>query len=228
MKKYYLHDGENQDGPFDIEELKLKKIKKDTPIWHEGIDDWTDAGKIEGLKPIFASSPPDFKPSKFSEPIQKKEIIVEEKVQKKRNFRKYAFIFVIGIILFFLVGSIINSSSGYGDTGDTYEEKVMTVAEIESSEPTKFLTAEGNYNNNFWGTKIKVHGTITNSATVASYKDAVVRITYYTKTETPIRSNDYTIYETFLPTSTTKFELKIDNYEDVNSIGWEVVSAVPK
>jgi len=108
----------------------------------------------------------------------------------------------------------------------SYEEKVMSVEEEELSQPTKFLNAGGTYNENLLGNKLKVHGEITNRATVARFKDAVVRITYYSKTKTVLGSKDYTIYEIFAPNSTTNFELKIDNYQDVYSIGWEVISAV--
>lgn len=37
IKKFFLHTGENQDGPFDIEELKTKNISSETPIWFNGI-----------------------------------------------------------------------------------------------------------------------------------------------------------------------------------------------
>jgi hypothetical protein len=117
-------------------------------------------------------------------------------------------------------------SSSDNSSGSSYQEKVMSVEEIERSQPTNFLTADGTYNENLWGNKLKVHGTIKNSATVASYKDAVVRVTYYSKTNTELGSKEYTIYEVFSPHSTKNFELKIDNYQEVNSIGWDVISAV--
>jgi len=131
---------------------------------------------------------------------------------------------IFSILLSFL---FILSSCGSGDSGNTYEEKVMSVEEIERSQPTNFLTAGGNYNENFWGDKIKVHGTIKNTATVATYKDAVVEVTYYSKTKSEITSERYTIYDYFPPHSEKQFELKITNYEGTNSIGWDVVNATP-
>lgn len=122
------------------------------------------------------------------------------------------------------------NEGGYQEspTAESYQQRVMTVEEIERAEPTTFLIADGNYNKNFFGTKLKLHGKITNKATVASYKDAVVRVTYYSNTKTPLISKDYTIYEIFPPTSIKNFEMKIDNYKDVGAIGWDVVSAVAK
>lgn len=129
------------------------------------------------------------------------------------------------IIIALSVVDIDSSSQGSNDR--TYQEKVMTVEQIELSQPTSFLTAAGKYNENFWGDKINVHGVITNKATVATYKDAVVKVTYYSKTNTEIGSKEYTIYEIFTPHSSTNFELKIDNYKDVSTIGWDVISATP-
>ncbi len=48
---------------------------------------------------------------------------------------------------------------------------------------------------------------------------------YYSKTETEMGSNSYTLYEVFTPQSTVNFELKVEKYEGVNTIGWEVVQA---
>ena len=53
MSKYFLHDGQNQIGPFDKSELKDKKIASDTPVWYEPLTDWTTAGEIEELKDLF-------------------------------------------------------------------------------------------------------------------------------------------------------------------------------
>ena len=138
---------------------------------------------------------------------------------------------IIAIVLLVIVGgpsifNYFNNNGGYG-SGDSYQEKVMTIEEIERSQPTNFLSADGTYRETFWGDKFKINCVIKNSATVATYKDAVVRITYYTKTKTKLGSKDYSIYEVFPPNSTKTVELKIENYKDVNSIGWKVISASP-
>ena len=81
MKKYYLHNGTEQDGPFSIEELTAKNIKKNTEIWYEGLSDWTTAEKIEDLKVLFKlTSPP---------PIKKKEISKPSPVNKQKTKFEY-------------------------------------------------------------------------------------------------------------------------------------------
>jgi GYF domain 2 len=236
MKKYYLHNGTSQQGPFDLEELKAMKVTSETLIWFEGLPDWSSADKIEELKPLLNTSvPPPFKnhaasPSVPLQDSQKKSPKSTHETDRKIGLilRSIGAIGGIALIIAFIVGLLNNGSDLKSTDPLSYKEKVMSVGEIELSQPTKFLTAEGNYNENFWGDKIKVHGIINNKATVAAYKDALVRITYYSKTKTVLGSKDYTIYEIFPPHSQVKFELKIDNYKDVSKIGWDVIDAKAK
>lgn len=233
MKKYFLHNGNEQQGPFEIEDLKGKNITKQTPVWREGLSDWTEAGNLEELNDLFkATTPPPFQEKQIvPPPISKTINQTKNEVQQPKKKKSKSYIYItLGVIVIIVVAlSVIDVDSvgGQASSDKTYEEKVMSVEEIELSQPAKFLTADGEYNENFWGDKINVHGVITNKATAATYKDAVVRVTYYSKTKTELGSDEYTIYEIFAPNSTKKFELKISNYKDVNSIGWEVVSAVP-
>jgi len=234
MKKYYIHNGTEQEGPFELDELKTKNITKSTSIWYDGLSDWTSAEKIAEIKVLFnTTAPPPFS-SKLTvpPPIQKK-AIAQQQTKKKRKVGLTIFLIVVGLIALIICGLFVaknlNLSSGSSSRtgGNNYQEKVMSVEEIERSQPTNFLTADGKYNQNFWGDKIKVHGVITNTATIASYKDAVVKVTYYSKTNTDLGNNTYTIYDNFPPHSVTKFELTIENYKNVNSIGWNVINAKP-
>jgi hypothetical protein len=238
MKKYYLHNGTEQHGPYDFEALKKLNIKAETSIWHEGLSEWTTAGKLEELKDLIkASIPPPFvikesssttqNSSPESVPTDYQAMAMAPK--KKHTIFKYAISAVSVVLIVWLGVTLVDrktpGAASYDSNGSSYKEKVMTVEEIERAEPAKFLSSEGTYNENFWGGKIKVHGVIKNAATVASYKDAVVRITYYSKTKTAVGTNDYIIYETFPPHSQVKFEIKIENYQQVASIGWQVIKA---
>ncbi len=130
----------------------------------------------------------------------------------------------IAIIASFFIAIIIDGGI-VNNIRDSYYEKVRTVEEIENDDPVRFLDASGDYRKNIWGDKIKVNCTINNNATVATYKDAVVEITYYTKTNTKVGSETQTIYEVFPPNSSKTIKLKLDNYKNVNAIGWKVVRA---
>lgn len=129
--------------------------------------------------------------------------------------------FVIGVV-FVIYKSI---EDGQGGDSKTYQEQKMSIEEMESANPVQFLTADGKYNESFWGTELKIDGKISNTATVASYKDVVLKVTFYSKTNSVIGKKEYTIYEIIPPNRIIPFKLNIKNYKDVSSIGWEVVRA---
>lgn len=102
MKKYYLHNGTESSGPFDIEELKTKKISTQTPIWFEGMEKWETAGEIEELKTIFAVVPPSINPFTANTPTAsttKMEKIDEDEESKILGLSKTTFIIVFAILI---------------------------------------------------------------------------------------------------------------------------------
>ena len=100
MKEYYIHNGKDNRGPFNIEELKDQKITKDTPVWSNDIQDWKKAGEVDELKSILSNNPPLLKK------IQKSEY----QKPKKSIFLKYLII-AISIIAFLAIGSNIISEN---------------------------------------------------------------------------------------------------------------------
>ena len=85
MKKYYIHDGTNQEGAFDLDELKTKQIIKDTMIWYEGLETWKKAGEIPELKSLFPITPPVY--IKAETPVPPQPIV--SNVGGKSIIRKY-------------------------------------------------------------------------------------------------------------------------------------------
>jgi hypothetical protein len=156
--------------------------------------------------------------------------VFNEKPPKKKRKTGLIILLIIFAVAILIIGGLFVADS-FSDSGisddifDTYNERVKSVDEIERENPLRFLSASGDYKENFWGDKIKVNCTIYNSATVVTYKDVVVRITYYTKSDTSIGSENYTIYEVFPPNSGKTIKLKINNYTNTSYINWEVVSA---
>jgi hypothetical protein len=218
MKKYYLHNGTEQDGPFDISDLKSKRITAKTEIWYEGISDWTNADEIDELKGLFSkTTPPPIRPKTTEkEPVKK-----ENKVG--RNLQILGLILLLGFVGFTIVPNLLNNN----DNPKSYIEQKMTIEETENSDPLRFLSVEGNYNESFWGTEFKLKGKVTNRATIAVYKDVVMRITYYSQTKSVIGTKDYTVYQVFQPDEVTSFKLDVKNFKDVKSIGLDIVSAKP-
>lgn len=78
MKQYYYANGDQQLGPFTLQELQSKNLSKDTYVWYEGLSDWTRAGDLPELNSLFeaaatATPPPGntgtAKPGGFGQPV---------------------------------------------------------------------------------------------------------------------------------------------------------------
>jgi uncharacterized membrane protein YhaH (DUF805 family) len=65
MKKYFYSNDNQKNGPYSFEELKNKNIKKETLIWFQGLDDWTNAENVLEIKEILELSPPLIIPNKL-------------------------------------------------------------------------------------------------------------------------------------------------------------------
>lgn len=52
MTTFYLHDGQNETGPFSIEELKKQRLTRNTPLRVKDTDKWMPAEKVSELKPL--------------------------------------------------------------------------------------------------------------------------------------------------------------------------------
>lgn len=225
MNKYYLHDGTDTIGPFSIEELKQKNITRSTQVWCEGMEDWREAGTVEELKMLFPVLPPPLKKNTTEHKTSEQPIQKEKKNYSKlfKILKRLAIALLIAFILLFVLISISKQSSS-----STYQESVMTIQEIEAASPLNYLQADGTYTSNFIGDKVKINGVITNTATVTTYKDVTVRVNFYSKTNTLIGSEDYTLYEFYPPNSKQEFKLKVKAYSNVSTLGWEVINASVK
>ncbi len=107
MKKYFLHNGSESSGPFDIEELKVKKINKSTPVWFDGMEHWKTAEEIPELTSLFMVIPPPFRPTQNK--ISNKKIEKNQEEQKILGFSKNTFYVISGILILAIGTTIFNN-----------------------------------------------------------------------------------------------------------------------
>ena len=55
---FFIAVNGEQTGPFSYDEMRTKKIQRDTLIWTEGLDNWTKAEHVALLKDILKATPP--------------------------------------------------------------------------------------------------------------------------------------------------------------------------
>lgn len=104
MKKYYLHDGTESSGPFDLEELKTKNITKASPVWFEGMQHWKTASEIPELNFLFVASPPPISSFSSTKPVHKEEKVKE--VRKILGLASSTF-FIVCVVLVLATSTVI-------------------------------------------------------------------------------------------------------------------------
>ena len=73
-----------------------------------------------------------------------------------------------------------------------------------------------------------IKGTFMNKASLAKYKDVVVKVSFFSKTKTLIKEESYVLYEYYEPHSSKEFAMKLDTLPNAYvDFGFEVVDAKP-
>jgi len=244
-RKYYLHDGAQQTGPFSLDELAQMPLTSTTMIWYKDLDDWQEAATIEELLPIINHpaplvpiaeevAPPPFKGAK--ERSKAAEAVVTPP-HSPHPFRSGFFKFIIVVALLIISGTAIRTVQQYRmdhitmdadstATEPTYEEQILSIEDQEKAAPKKFLKAAGDFKKTVFGGNFKIDGTITNSATVAKFKNALIEVSFYTDKNKYISASRFTIEDAFPAGSTKEFKLKIDPPKGADNCKWKVVGAV--
>ncbi len=104
----------------------------------------------------------------------------------------------------------------------------LTVAEMEALDPKHYLITAGTYTGPFDIDSITIKGSIQNNATAATYKDPVVRITYYNKRTGPVLTRIFTASDIFPPRSKKPFSVTVASYDNIALIDWEIMNASVK
>jgi len=98
MKKYFYSDGQNNFGPFTIEELKEKGIQRETSVWFHELGEWKKAETVEELNELFAFIPP---------PMQKQNTYSQQPIRLE-NTNNTIDIFVFLSISYWFAVSLAN------------------------------------------------------------------------------------------------------------------------
>jgi len=107
----------------------------------------------------------------------------------------------------------------------TYQEQILSIEDQEKATPRKFLKASGSFKETVFTGKFKIDGTITNSATVAKYKNVIIEVGFYDSKNKYLGAERYTIEDQFPAGSTREFKLKIDPPKGADNCKWKAVGA---
>lgn len=105
------------------------------------------------------------------------------------------------------------------------EQLRMELLVREQAEPLSYLNHSGTWRKNILGDMV-LEGDISNSATIAKFKDAQLKVTWLSKTDSPISTSYYTVYEYFSPGQSTHYKLKVDAPSGTAGVRTSINSAV--
>ena len=128
------------------------------------------------------------------------------------------------LISSFLFSCNANDNKKAVSEKDNYEKTKENLADKEKKNPQDFLTVSGHDKHNLLGQTV-VKGTVTNKATVASYKDVDVKLDFYSKTGTLLETDKETVYEIIAPGQSKNFKTKYFAPKGTDSVALAVTAA---
>jgi hypothetical protein len=118
-----------------------------------------------------------------------------------------------------------NSQEQQQSRPKTEAEMKADLRQTEESDPTKYLTVTGQWKLNLVNSTV-IEGDIHNSATLATFKDLKLKVTFKSKTGTTLGTDNFVIYDYAYPGRSLHFKQKfLYYYENGKSLSIDVVSA---
>lgn len=107
---------------------------------------------------------------------------------------------------------------------ESYNATKNSLLRKEEKNPASFIVVKGNSKKNIVGQTV-VKGTLVNKASVATYKDVNLQLTFYSKTKALLETDKETIFEILNPGESNGFKTKYFAPKGTDSVGLEVLGA---
>lgn len=150
------------------------------------------------------------------------------------------------IILFIFISlqscnSSGNSSKFSAEREKTPEELRAELKTQEESNPLQYVIVDGKMKDSIVKTREEgwfhnaeygkdgsvINGVINNTASVAKFKDVILTVSYYSATNTEIKSEDHIFYEFYEPNSSKSFSVYVHAPAEMKSFGLNIKNATP-
>jgi hypothetical protein len=237
MREYYISNGTNQLGPYNLEDLKRQNITPNTLVWYEGLEEWKKINEVEELKEFVNKLPPPInKPRVIPPPLETAKKIIQtdyvEEIENKITNQKGKKVYKIAIFLFAILGLITLFSKLYY-TEDRKEKAnpldyLVVTSPNGSIEQSRF-SYYGNRDNSSAG-DVEISGKIANKANKTSYKDFEIEVEFLTQTGTFISKAKVIVYEDVAPNSEIFINKKLKDKapDNCQKVKWKLLDAQSK
>jgi hypothetical protein len=115
--------------------------------------------------------------------------------------------------------------TGCGSSNSTTDSK-MSLEDQEKATPASYITVAANYDHDAIG-ESSIEGSLTNKATIADYKDVVIRVDFYNKDKAVIGNQTVTVNESIPSGETKLFKAKFRTPDGTENVNWVVLGATP-
>lgn len=122
------------------------------------------------------------------------------------------------------VAAVACNSANSERPSDKYEEKKKSLEETERENPLQFLRIQGDDHVNLLNQEV-VEGEITNKATLASFKDVEVRITFKSSSGSSIEKAIKTVNDVVKPGESVSFKFKMKKPKRTASVAVDIIGA---
>ena len=206
MKKYFIHDGQKQLGPFSAMELIEKGITKCTPVYTSGLGRYVRAAEIPMLNDAFSLSTDELKKNDAAHASHHNP---NPTLIKKILFTVVPILIVgISIILWLTQGGVSDAPITTNKAAiNIKKDAQLSKTELEQKEaasPLEYLSVHGKMHKNLIGKKI-IKGSITNMASLASYKDLQMAVIFLSGKQTELQTQQFFVNGTIAPNNKISF-----------------------
>jgi hypothetical protein len=107
-----------------------------------------------------------------------------------------------------------------------YKQEKESLYNKEKKSPAKFLKVTGDFHRNLFGRSV-VKATITNNATVCTYKNIRVKMLFYDKNNNLFENHEEVMNENVSPGETNDLKFRFKPQKKIDSASFSIMSAVP-
>ena len=107
---------------------------------------------------------------------------------------------------------------------ESYKETKNSLLKKEEKNPAAFITVKGDSKKNIVGQTV-VKGTLVNKASIATFKDVNIKLSFYSKTKALLETDKETIFQILNPGESQDFKTKYFAPKGTDSVGLEVLGA---
>ncbi len=243
MKSYFIRQDNKPQGPYSIDQLKEMKLKPTVLVWVEGLKQWIKALEIPELQQELFSPAPQFaahvSPAAVNNGVLRSRKKYFALLKNLKTILAVIALIIATLLLIELKRSkprsatakneSVETSAALNQTSLSQATKASSQAkkddrQLEMGNPAAYIKSEISWRKNLVG-NVVLEGTLRSVATLATFKDPVLLVTWLSKSNENLGSKQYTVDKELKAGETITFKIKVSAPSKIGDVRATVVSA---